>query len=138
MEYWMTVTPWIYNKQPLTEIPDGHYAFVYLITNNVDGKYYIGRKFFYTSKTRQIKGKKKKYKVESDWQDYYGSNKQIQEDVERLGKGAFHREILHLCKTKGTANYYEASEIFKRDAILKESYYNDWCTVKVSKSHVKD
>ena len=134
----MTTTPWIYNKQPLTEIPEGYYGFVYLITNNADGRYYVGRKFFYTSKTRQVKGKKKKVKVESDWQDYYGSNKDLQSDVLRLGKGAFHREILHLCKTKGTANYYEAAEIFKRDAILKEDYYNDWMHVKVSKSHVKE
>jgi len=134
----MTTTPWIYNKEPLTEIPEGYYGFVYLITNNVTHKKYVGRKFFYVSKTRQVKLKKKKYKAESDWQDYYGSNKTIQEEVARLGKGAFHREILHLCKTKGTANYYEASEIFKRDAILKEEYYNDWMHVKVSKSHVKE
>lgn len=134
----MTVTPWIYNGKPLTEIPEGMYGFVYLITNNANSRYYIGRKFFYTSKTRQVNKKKKKYKVESDWQDYYGSNKTLMDDVERLGRGSFHREILHLCKTKGTANYYEASEILKRDAILKESYYNDWLHVKVSRSHVKE
>lgn len=134
----MTITPWIYNKVPLTEIPEGNYGFVYRITNNVDNRIYIGRKFFYSSKTKQVKGKKKKYKVESDWKDYYGSNKVLQEDVARLGYGAFHREILYLCKTKGTANYYEAREIFKTDAIIKEEYYNDWCHVKVSKSHVKE
>lgn len=134
----MTVTPWIYNKEPLTEIPEGMYGFVYRITNNVDNRMYLGRKFFYSSKIRQVKGKKKKYKVESDWQEYYGSNKSLQLDVERLGKGAFHREILHLCKTKGTANYYEASEIFKSDAIISEQYYNGWIHVKVSGSHVKE
>ena len=133
----MTVTPWIYKGNPLEEIPNEYYGFVYLITNNVDKRYYVGRKFFYSSKTRQVKGKKKKIKVESDWKDYYGSNKTLQEDVARLGPGAFHREILHLCKSKGTCNYYEASEIFKRDAILNENYYNDWMHVKVSRSHVK-
>jgi hypothetical protein len=134
----MTVTPWIYKNETLTEIPEGYYGFVYLITNLTNHRKYLGRKFFYASKTRQVKGKKKKTKVESDWQDYYGSNKHLQEDVARLGTGAFRREILHLCKTKGTANYYEAAEIFKRDAILKEEFYNDWMHVKVSRSHVKE
>ena len=134
----MTVTPWIYKGNPLTEIPEGSYGFVYRITNNTNNKKYIGRKFFYTSKTKQVNKKKKKIKVESDWLDYYGSNKTLLEDIERLGKGAFHREILHLCKTKGTCNYYEAAEIFKSDAILLESYYNEWMHVKVSRSHVKE
>lgn len=133
----MTVTPWIYKGKPLEEIPDDAYGFVYLITNNADNRYYVGRKFFYSTKTRQVNKKKKKVKVESDWKDYYGSNKTLQEDVSRLGPGAFHREILHLCKSKGTCNYYEASEIFKRDAILNENYYNGWISVKVSESQVK-
>ena len=131
-------TDWIYKGEPLREVPEFYYGFVYCITNNVTGRRYIGRKFFYTSKTRQVNKKKKKYKVESDWKDYYGSNKELQKDVFELGKGAFHREILHLCKTKGTCNYYEAYEIMKSNAILSESFYNDWLHVKVSKSHVKE
>jgi len=134
----MTTVPWIYKKKVLSEIPEGYYGFVYIITNNTNNRLYIGRKFFYSSKTRQIKGKKKRYKVESDWKDYYGSNKSLQEDVQKLGYGAFHREILHLCKTKGTCNYYEAHEIFNRHAIIKENFYNEWIHVKVSKNHVKE
>ena len=34
----------------------------------------IGKKFFWSRKTRQVKGKKKKYLGESDWAKYYGSS----------------------------------------------------------------
>jgi len=132
----MTVTPWIYNKQPLTEIPEGYRGFVYLITNNTDGRKYIGKKSFYSRKTIQKNKKRKKVDAESDWKDYYGSNKKLQEDVERLGKGAFHREIIKLCTTKGELSYYEIKEQLIRDAILNENYYNEWITCKISRSHL--
>ena len=69
---------WIYKEQDFTEDMIGEdYGFVYVITNQVTGKKYIGKKFFYSAKTKQIKGKKKKIKVPSDWQTYYGSNEEL-------------------------------------------------------------
>ena len=66
---------WKYKEQEFTEEMIGdNYGFVYLITNTVNGRKYIGKKFFYSSKTKQVKGKKKRYKVFSDWQTYYGSS----------------------------------------------------------------
>ena len=61
-------------------------GFVYVITNLVNGKKYIGKKRFFSSRTKQVKGKKKKTKVESDGRSYYGSNAAIQEDVKNLGE----------------------------------------------------
>ncbi len=55
---------WIYNNKPLEEIPEKAYGYVYLITNNQTGKKYIGKKLFWFSKTKQVKGKKKRTKVE--------------------------------------------------------------------------
>ena len=128
---------WTYNNEPITEIPDGTIGFVYEITNNANGKRYIGKKNFYFSKTKQVKGKKKKIKVESDWRTYYGSNKELQEHVALWGENKFERKILHLCKSKGEMGYVEAKLIFQYDAVLSENYYNEWCMVRVRKNHVK-
>ena len=55
---------WLYNEKDFTEDSIGeNYGFVYRITNMVDGKQYIGKKFFYSSKIKQVKGKKKRFKV---------------------------------------------------------------------------
>ncbi len=69
---------WLYNNQDFTEdLINEYYGFVYRITNNTTGKQYIGKKFFYSSKTKQVKGKKKRFKISSDWQTYYGSNEEL-------------------------------------------------------------
>jgi hypothetical protein len=128
---------WIYEKEPLTEIPEDAIGFVYLITNQANGMQYIGKKNFYFSKTKQVKGKKKRIKVESDWKEYYGSNKSLVEHVSLYGEDKFIREIVHLCKTKGEMTYYETKHIFAVDAVLSEKYYNDWVMCRVRKNHIK-
>ena len=92
---------WFYHnttKEFTEEDIKDYFGFVYLITNTQTGRKYIGKKFFTKSKTRQIKGKKKKSRVSSDWMKYWGSNTELQEEVKLLGEGIFRREILHLCK----------------------------------------
>jgi hypothetical protein len=113
------------------------YGFVYLITCKTTKKQYIGKKFFWSSKTKQVKGKKKRSKVESDWKTYYGSNKILIEDVASKGEDNYIREILHLCKTKGECNYLEAYEQFTRKVLIGDDYYNEWIMVKVHRSHIK-
>ena len=129
---------WIYNNKDFTEdLINDNYGFVYRITNMVDGKQYIGKKFFYSSKTKQVKGKKKRLKVSSDWQTYYGSNDILKKDVIMHGKENFKREILHLCLTKGTAGYLEAKEQFLNGVLESDNYYNTWIMVRVRDSHIK-
>lgn len=128
---------WLYNREPLTEIPEDAIGFVYLITNQANGMKYIGKKNFYFSKTKQVKGKKKRIKVESDWKDYYGSNKTLAEHVSLFNENKFIREILHICKTKGEMTYYETKEIFAVDAVISDKYYNDWVMCRVRKNHIK-
>jgi len=129
---------WTYNKEIFTEENIGdNYGFVYIITNTSNNKKYIGKKFFYSSKTKQVKGKKKKFKVPSDWKTYYGSNVELQDDVKTLGKELFTREIIYLCKSKGVCGYLEAKEQFIRNALETDDYYNSWIMVRVRKSHIK-
>jgi hypothetical protein len=129
---------WIYKNTEFTEQDIGdNYGFVYLITNLITDKKYIGKKFFYSLRTKVIKGKKKKFKVPSDWQTYYGSNSELQNDVQIHGVENFKREIIHLCKAKGECGYLEAKEQFDRCVLESEDYYNAWIMVKVRKTHIK-
>jgi hypothetical protein len=129
---------WVYKGSDFTEDMIGdNYGFVYCITNLSNGKKYIGKKFFYSMRTKQIKGKKKKYKANSDWQTYYGSNDILKQDVLLLGKDNFTREILHLCRSKGECGYLEAKEQFIRCVIETDNYYNSWIMCRIRKSHIK-
>ena len=131
---------WLYNGvefNPETDI-EKNIGFVYKITNLDNGKIYIGKKLFEFTRTKKVKGKRKKVKKESDWESYYGSNETLQEDVERLGQDRFKREILKLCKTKGTCSYWETYEIMARHAIISDDYYNEWVQCKISRSHIKE
>ena len=129
---------WQYNGTDFTEDLIGdNYGFVYRITNLTNNKKYIGKKFFYFSKTKQVKGKKKKIKVFSDWQSYYGSNTELINDVKQYGSDNFKREILHLCKSKGVCGYLEAKEQFVNSVLENDDYYNTWIMVRVRKSHLK-
>jgi len=129
---------WYLNKVPLSELPEGYYGFVYNITNLETDRQYIGKKLFFSQKTKQVKGKKKKYKAESDWKDYYGSNEELQKDVSQYGYDKFYREILVLCKTKGDCSYYEAKYQFEKDVLLNpERFYNSWIMCKIHRKHLK-
>lgn len=130
---------WTYNNKDFTEdLIGNNYGFVYLITNTTNNRKYIGKKLFYSTKTKQVKGKKKKYKAFSDWQTYYGSSAELAKDVLSLGNEQFTREILHLCQSKGECSYVEAKEQFIRGVMETDEYYNTWIMVRVRKSHIKD
>ena len=112
------------------------FGFVYMITHLKTGRKYIGKKFFTKSKTKQVKGKKKRSRVSSDWLNYWGSNKKLQEEVKENGKDQYIREILHLCKTRSECSYWETWEIFSRHALMHESYYNEWVSCRIRKDHL--
>ena len=129
--------PWTYEGNLVDEeLVYNHVGFVYNITNMTTGRRYIGKKLFTKAKTRQVKGKKKRTRVASDWMDYYGSNKELQADVEQLGIYNFKREILRLCKTKGECNYWEARYQFDYRVLESNDYYNSWIMVRVHKAHL--
>ena len=129
---------WYYDNNPIDEtILNSYVGFVYCIVNLTNNKRYIGKKLLKFKKTKQVKGKKKRFLVDSDWRTYWGSNKALLEDVSTLGESSFKRIILRLCNSKGECNYFEAKFQFEACALETESYYNDWIMLKVHRSHLK-
>ena len=137
--------PWIFEDTLVETLPEDCVGFVYLITNNISGRKYIGKKLAKFSKTtyRVVKlknGKKKrkkiKGKIDSDWQTYYGSSPELTKDVVTLGIEQFSREILYYCKSKSECSYIEAREQFARRVLESTDYYNRHIQVRVHGSHI--
>lgn len=125
--------PWYYNDEVLEsdDVVD-YVGMVYLLENTENGRKYIGKKFFHRNKTYQVKKKKKKKKVESDWKDYYGSSRELLEDIEKVGKDKIKRTVLHLCKSRTQCSYYEMHEQLEREVLLSEDYYNSFVGGKIN------
>ena len=126
--------PWYYKDTPVTEMPEGCVGFVYLITNLTNDRKYIGKKLAKFSRTKPpLKGKKnrRRTKVESDWQTYFGSSDELNADVEQLGTENFKREILFYCSNKAQLSYVEAREQFNHKVLESDEYYNGHIRVRV-------
>ena len=128
---------WLYKGEDYPNDDESIFGFVYLITSKIDGRTYVGKKFLSSAAYKTIKGKRKKLRKESDWKTYYGSSPALQKDVEEHGKDNFIREILYLCRSRGECAYIETREIFARDALLREDYYNEFVGCKIQSSHIK-
>jgi Putative endonuclease segE, GIY-YIG domain len=137
---------WTYQGQVVNELPEDCVGFVYLITNIISGRQYVGKKLAKFSKTtyKTVKlknGTKKKKKIrgkiDSDWQTYYGSSLELNTDILKIGKENFSREILHYCKSKAETSYIEAREQFDRKVLESDEYYNGQISVRVHGSHIK-
>ena len=123
---------WKYKGEPFDEIPNGFFVFVYRITHKKSGKKYIGRKYFHTTRRKPLTKRQKKagrkrrdiIRKESDWREYTGSSKVLNEMIEKNPKG-FDYEILALGKTKGQVNLLEELLHWKYNVLFDDSYIND-------------
>jgi len=138
---------WYYNGNEVSELPEDAIGFVYLITNTTNGKMYVGKKLAKFAKTTYKvvklkngtkKRKKIRSKINSDWQQYYGSSPNLTEDINHLGTDNFKREILYYCKSKSECSYIEAREQFSRRVLESDDYYNGHIQVRVHGSHIKN
>jgi len=131
---------WQYQNTPVETLPEDCVGFVYLITCNLTGRKYIGKKLAKFAKTTYktvtqkngIKKRKKiRSKIDSDWQTYYGSSPELTVDVITLGTKNFTREILYYCGSKSECSYVEAREQFARRVLESTDYYNGHIQVRV-------
>lgn len=128
---------WIYENKEIFCIEDlpNHdklYGFVYLIRNLRTHKFYIGKKALKFSRKKKISKTVKKQtrtrKIyervikESDWLDYYGSCKELSNDINKLGKSIFRREIIELCYSKKYLGYAELKWQITRNVLQTNSY----------------
>jgi len=137
---------WLYKDVEVKTLPDDCVGFVYIIVNLKTNRKYVGKKLAKFSKTtyktvvlKNGKKKKKKIrsKIDSDWKDYYGSSKELNEDVEKLGTENFKREILFFCKSKAECSYVESREQFSRKVLESDDYYNNNIMCRIHGSHIK-
>ena len=142
----MIINGWTHLGEVVEELPEAVFViifiencvgFVYLITNLVNDKKYIGKKLARFKVTKPpLKGKKRKRRStkESDWRDYWGSSDHLNNDVILFGEDKFTREILYLCPSRGLLSYLEAKEQFDRKVLESDEYYNGIINVRVGSS----
>ena len=138
---------WLYEQKQIETLPEDCVGFVYLITNKLSSRKYIGKKLAKFSKTTyrvvklkngNKKRKKIKSKIDSDWQLYYGSNDQLNRDILALGADNFTREILFYCKSKAECSYIEAREQFNHRVLESDDWYNGQIVCRIHGSHIKN
>lgn len=118
------------------QIPENPYGMIYIITNLITNKKYIGKKQILTIKKRPpLKGKKRKRLsiVETDWKTYTSSSNELNEDILKHGKQNFKFEIIKFCENKSQMAYFEAKEQFDREVLLREDYYNGIINLRLGK-----
>jgi|TARA_R110000744_G_scaffold343268_1_gene448481 hypothetical protein len=134
---------WTYKGETIKEItdfPPNSYGFVYVITHKPTNKKYIGKKILYFTKKVKI-GKKELYKMqnvvgrrpayrlaikESDWLNYYGSQKALKQLLSESKVNEFERIILKIVPNKKLLTYFETKYQFIYQVLEKpDEFFND-------------
>jgi hypothetical protein len=128
---------WLYQQSCIRQLHDlpNHqelFGFCYKITNLQTGGIYIGKKQFYTIRKKNLTRKektsdkrRKQYKIEvkeSNWINYWGSNKELQQHIEQWGTAFFKREIIALARSKKYLSYLEIKYQFHFDVLGQNTY----------------
>jgi|TARA_B100001758_G_scaffold241961_1_gene249531 hypothetical protein len=134
---------WTYKgetKKEITDFPPNSYGFIYVITHKPTNKKYIGKKVLYFSKKVKIGkkelakmqglvGRRPAYKLaikESDWKNYYGSQKQLKQLLLESKASDFKREILKIVPNKKLLTYFETKYQFLYQVLEKpDEFFND-------------
>lgn len=118
--------------------PEVYFGFIYLISNSVNGRRYVGKKQYWMSsgkvKNRPTDRASDKWRdhhwKESNWASYTGSSKELNADIRKYGKDKFTFMIIRQCSSKGSLHYEEIKEQVLRDVLVEKletgeyAYYN--------------
>jgi hypothetical protein len=134
---------WTYkneNINGITDFPDRTFGFIYRIVHIPSDKAYIGKKvLFHNRKVKLTKkelkeyegvvGRRPSFKIavkESDWKNYWGSNKYLKELMKEEPIENFERQILACAPTKKLLTYYEVKYQMVYQVLEKpEEFFND-------------
>lgn len=95
-------------------------GFVYIITNLVEQRKYIG------SKKYKIKRKK-----DGEWKSYTGSCTELNNDIKKYGKDKFTFKVVKQYSRMVEVKYNEAKMIIEVDAIFRKDYYNQMVMLRM-------
>ena len=85
------------------------YGFVYITTNHVNGKKYIGQK---------------RYDKNNKWKSYLGSGIHLKRAINKYGAENFSKEIIEDCETKECLDQREIYWIQYYNAVESDNFYN--------------
>lgn len=85
------------------------YGFIYITTNHVNGKQYIGQR---------------KYDKQEKWKEYLGSGVILSKAIKKYGAENFSKQIIEDCDTKEELNLKEKFWINYYDAVNSDNFYN--------------
>lgn len=91
-------------------------GFLYIITNLISGKRYIGLKHFWC--------KRKGIRLESNWRSYVSSCKALKLDIKTLGLDKFQFEAIEVFTNKAKLKTAEAEYIIRNNCVLDDNWYN--------------
>ena len=147
---------WTYNGKTIkdiTDFPPNTYGFVYKVLHKPSGKTYIGKKILYFTKKVKLGkkellalgtviGRKPSYKLavkESDWQTYYGSQKQIKELLKESKAKDWERHIIKCVPSKKLLTYFETKYQMVYQVLEKpDEFFNDNILGKFFTKDLKD
>ena len=134
---------WTYKGETvkdITDFPPNSFGFVYVITHKPTNKKYIGKKvLFFTKKVKLGKkelaklegvvGRRPAYKLavkESDWLNYYGSQKELKQLLLESKSSDFERLIVKVVPSKKLLTYFETKYQFIYQVLEKpDEFFND-------------
>jgi hypothetical protein len=117
--------PWEFN-------PEDFVGFIYRITHMPTNRQYIGKKFFWSTTRKIVKGRKNRkiVKKPSNWKKYYGSSTWLNAEIALYGIDEFQFDMLSLHESRGTLAYREVELLVSLNALRaklpdgSKQYYN--------------